>query len=537
MLKLAVHCHWKCCMTLKSIFTALIVLVFPVMAEAAPSAVRISIMGDASSDVGFAWSTYSGTAEAQIQYGTASGSLTQSKNGIVSKVSSTLGSVSEVTLTGLKPATTYYYKVGGTSGGWSKEFSFKTGPKPHKQCGKVNFVVFGDSRAESWQGDLGSSAMWGTLSANAAKLNPAFFLHGGDIVHDGGKQKQWYNHLQRTSAVSHKIPVLYAIGNHDDGPGEGDGANYNRIFNLPRASKTLGGSGTEDYFYFTAGPIIVVSLSTSSFKKGTIKYQNQADWLDKVLTANPKRWKFVVLHAPIYTEKGLFGHAPNEDGQNPAFVKVINKHHVDMVFQSHNHFYERWAPSKCSNPASTKVCPSGSYDTGTVYITTGGGGAFPIIVPGFTSKTRVKVSGEHHYIHVEINNQTLKLTTVNGAGKNLDTVTWSKKVTAPDPCLIPPIPDAGMSDMTPTADMSSTVDTGSATSDLPAGGDTSTPTGDTGLDDTGASADKGASQQDTGTTTPPSTEKEGCSCYVGGGPDASGLLLLLGLLVLCRRKR
>ena len=531
MLKLAVHCHWKCCMTLKSIFTALIVLVFPVMAEAAPSAVRISIMGDASSDVGFAWSTYSGTAEAQIQYGTASGSLTQSKNGIVSKVSSTLGSVSEVTLTGLKPATTYYYKVGGTSGGWSKEFSFKTGPKPHKQCGKVNFVVFGDSRAESWQGDLGSSAMWGTLSANAAKLNPAFFLHGGDIVHDGGKQKQWYNHLQRTSAVSHKIPVLYAIGNHDDGPGEGDGANYNRIFNLPRASKTLGGSGTEDYFYFTAGPIIVVSLSTSSFKKGTIKYQNQADWLDKVLTANPKRWKFVVLHAPIYTEKGLFGHAPNEDGQNPAFVKVINKHHVDMVFQSHNHFYERWAPSKCSNPASTKVCPSGSYDTGTVYITTGGGGAFPIFVPGLTNKTRIKVSGEHHYIHVEINNQTLKLTTLNNGGKTLDTVTWSKKVTAPDPCLIPPIPDAGM------PDMSSTVDTGSATSDLPAGGDTSTPIGDTGLDDAGASADKGASQQDAGTTAPPSTEKEGCSCNVGGGPDASGLLLLLGLLVLCRRKR
>ena len=487
-------------------------------------------MGDASSSVGFAWSTYTGTAEAEIRYGLASGSLLQTQKGIVSKVSSTLGSVSEVTLTGLQPDTTYYYKVGGASGGWSKEYSFKTGPKPHKQCGKVNFVVFGDSRAESWQGDLGSSAMWGTLLSKAEKLNPAFILNGGDIVHEGSKQKQWYNHLVRTSGVSHKIPVMYAIGNHDDGPGEGDGANYNRIFNLPRASKALGGSGTEDYYYFTAGPIIVVSLSTSSFKTGTIKYQNQADWLDKVLTANPKRWKFVILHAPIYTEKGLFGHAPNEDGQNPAFVKVINKHHVDMVFQSHNHFYERWAASNCSNPASTKVCPTNSYDTGTVYITTGGGGAFPIFVPGLTNKTRIKVSGEHHYIHIEINNQTLKLTTINNAGKTLDSVTWSKKVTAPDPCLVPPKPDAGMPDLTPPAD-SMAPDTSNVTPDQTVGGDVSAV-------DTGAtSEDKGGTVQvDSGTTTP-TPKEEGCSCSVGDGPDASGLLLLgLALLLILRRR-
>jgi len=504
--------------------------------------VRISITGDAGSSYGFAWSTYSGTAEAEIRYGLSSGSLLQTKKGIVSKVSSTLGSVSEVTLTGLKPDTTYYYKVGGASGGWSKEYSFKTGPKPHKKCGKVNFVVFGDSRAESWQGDLGSSQMWATLAGKAAKLNPYFFLHGGDIVHDGKKQKQWYNHLKRTSGVSHKIPVMYALGNHDDGPGEGDAANYNRIFNLPRAAKSLGGSGTEDYYYFTIGPILVASVSTSSFSKGSPKFGNQAAWLDKVLTANPKRWKFVILHAPIYTEKGLFGHAPNEAGHNAAFVKVINKHHVDMVFQSHNHFYERWAASKCSNPGSTKVCPTGSYATGTVYMTTGGAGAFPIFVPGFTSKTRIKVSGEHHYIHVEINNQTLKLTTLNNAGKKLDSVTWSKKVTAPDPCITPPKPDAGAPDQGVAADNgAATPDNGAATPDATQGGDSSTTTGDqsTAQQDTGATSDQAAAQQDTGSTKPPTTggEDEGCSCGVNGSPDGAGLFLLALALLLFRRRR
>ena len=503
-------------MCLRTAIICSIFLFVPALAAGAPSAVRISITGDAASSYGFAWSTYSGTAEAEIQYGLASGSLLQSKKGIVSQVSSTLGSVSEVTLANLTPDTTYYYKVGGASGGWSKVYSFKTGPKPHKQCGKVNFVVFGDSRAETWQGDLGSSAMWGTLTVKAAKLNPTFFLHGGDIVYDGSKQKQWYNHLQRTAPVSHNIPVMYALGNHDDGPAQGDGANYTRIFNMPRADKALGGSGTEDYYYFTAGPIIVASVSTESFSTGSPKFADQAAWLDKVLTANPRRWKFVILHRPIYTEKGLFGHAPNEAGHNAAFVTVINKHHVDMVFQSHNHFYERWAASKCTNPASTTVCPTGSYDTGTVYITTGGGGAFPIFVPGFTSKTRIKVSGEHHYIHVEINNQTLKLTTLNDSGKVLDTVTWSKKVTTPDPCLVPPTPDAGPPDMTVSADMAATTpDSGGTSADSAQGGDSATTTADQAVaqQDTGATPDQAAAQQDTGATAKPTPEttEEGCS--------------------------
>ena len=339
-----------------TIFAAAAVLTLSATAWAAPSVVRTSIMGDAASSMGVAWSTYSGTAEAQIKYGTVKGSLTLNAKGIVSKVSSTLGSVSEVTLTNLSPNSTYYYKVGGVSGGWSQEYSFRTGPKPHKECGKVNFVVFGDSRAETWEGDKGSSDTWGKISVTAAKHNPLFFLHGGDIVYDGKKQKQWYNHLKRSSAVSHKVPIMYAIGNHDDGPGEGDAANYNRIFLLPRSLKTLGGSGTEDYYAFTAGPVIVASVSTEGFSKGTPKFKEQADWLDKVLTQNPKRWKFVIMHRPIYTEKGLFGHAPNEAGHNAAFVKVINKHHVDAVFAAHNHFYERWTPSKCrsSDPLAAR---------------------------------------------------------------------------------------------------------------------------------------------------------------------------------------
>ena len=75
----------------------------------------------------------------------------------------------------------------------------------------------GDSRAESIQGDKGASNNWVTLIKAAAKYNPGFIWHGGDIIHDGKREKQWDNQLNVTSVVSPYFPIMYTIGNHDDG--------------------------------------------------------------------------------------------------------------------------------------------------------------------------------------------------------------------------------------------------------------------------------------------------------------------------------
>ena len=71
------------------------------------------------------------------------------------------------------------------------------------------------------------------------------------------------------------------IGNHDNGPGEGDTANYNQIFALPRSQGTYG-SGTEDYYYFTYGNAIFAVLSTETFKGGAVPFATQADWLERL---------------------------------------------------------------------------------------------------------------------------------------------------------------------------------------------------------------------------------------------------------------
>ena len=516
------------------ISTLVLVALIPVggVALAAPQHVRISFMNDASTSVGVAWSTLSGAAAAEIKYGTSSGSYPKTATGKLTKISATLGTVSEVTLTGLSPNTTYYYRVGGAAGGWSAEHTLHTAIYPHPQCGAFSFAYMGDSRAGEWPPNKGVSDTWTTVTKEALLRKPRFFLLGGDLIQDGTNETQWLNYLKVTASASGQLPIMTALGNHEDGPVAGEGAYYNKLMHLPRASKANGGSGTEDYYYFTYGNAIIVSLSTVSFSGGAIKFADQAAWLDKVLTAHPKRWRFVMLHHPIYTQKvifGLLGHEANEVGQNAALVPVFNKHKVDIVLQSHNHWYERYVPSKCPGGSSTP-CPASD---GTHYITSGGAGAPLIFIAGGTSAVRLKAIGAFHYMMMEVAQHKLYVKVYGLAGKLLDTLTLTKTVSSPDPCaaatdggLAPDsaapdaaLPDTGLDDAT-------AADTGGGAPDLAV------------LDQAAPAADSAASAADSAAPPAPPAA-DGCSCRVAGPEGGAPWLLwaLLALLVLRRRSK
>jgi MYXO-CTERM domain-containing protein len=498
------------------------------VALAAPQHVRISFMNDASTSVGVAWSTLSGAAAAEIKYGTSSGSYPKSATGKLTKISATPGTVSEVTLTGLSPNTTYYYRVGGAAGGWSAEHTLRTAIYPHPQCGAFSFAYMGDSRSLEWPKNKGVSDTWTTVTKQALLRKPRFFLLGGDLIEDGTNEKQWLNYLKFTASASGQLPIMTALGNHEDGPVAGEGAYYNRLMHLPRASKANGGSGTEDYYYFTYGNAIVVSLSTVSFYGGATKFADQAAWLDKVLTAHPKRWRFVMLHHPIYTEKvlGLLGHPPNEKGQNAALVPIFNKHKVDIVFQSHNHWYERFVPSKCAG-GSTTPCPASD---GTYYITSGGAGAPLSPFAGFINKVRLKAIGAYHYMMMEVAQHKLYVKVYGLAGKLLDSLTLTKTVSSPDPCAAAAdgglAPDSAAADAAPPdtgLDAASSADTGGGAPDLAA------------LDQAAPAADSAASTADSAAPPAPPAA-DGCSCRVAG-PDQGAPWLLWALLALLGLRR
>ncbi len=389
---------------------------------AAPEYARLSYTADPQTSMAVTWNTTTASA-AEVQYGTASGSYTKTVTAKSTQANAGLGYIHEAELTGLTPSTKYFYIAGSTAGGFTTEASFTTGPAADPSCGSAKFAFLADNRPDPI---FGGGDNWPQIMAQAAAHKPAFMLNGGDLVIDGDKIDQWLKLLGWTSPVAKTIPFMPSMGNHDTGPGSGDGANYNQIFALPRSTGAKG-SNTEDYYFFTYANAIFVSLSTDSFKGGSIPFADQAAWLDTVLTQNPKKWKFVYFHKPIYTTKSSFSisHPPNEANQNAALVPIFDKHHVDAVLTSHNHWYERFEPSACATkgtPGSANACSVGAtnFAGGTVYYVSGGAGAFtiPKLFCGSTAG-RAKCSDEHHYLLVDIQNDTMKIETWGSMMKRL----------------------------------------------------------------------------------------------------------------------
>jgi hypothetical protein len=382
-------------------------------ASAAPQYVRVSWTNptETATTMTVTWNTDSVANPSVVQYGTsasygleAEGSALQSKG--------PLGAIHEVELTGLDPDTVYHYRVGGP-GDWSENFSFRTGVSSDG-CEPVRFVAMGDGRSDD---SFGPSPKWSSILTEAILKEPAFVVLTGDQVKEGDEVDQWVNWLEATASGSWALPIMPSLGNHDDDNVDGDGAMYNQIFSLPPNES----SGTEDFYFFTYGDAIFVSLSMMTFNGDG--FAQQAAWLDKVLTDNPRTWKFVFFHHPIYT--GVLGipgllelnHPPNELGQNAALVPVFDEHQVDMVLMGHNHHYQRFVPMCCGGGDDMGV-PTGSTETGTTYVITGGAGALTydasilgIDLPGLLCLTpnSAHCDGRHHFMVIDIDGLDLSV--------------------------------------------------------------------------------------------------------------------------------
>ncbi len=380
-------------------------LLAPTGAVAEPIQVRLSYAtADTGTEIGIAWNTEA-EEDTVVQYGptTAYGF---EEYGTSFLASGSLGYVHEVVLTDLEPLQTYHYRVGSYAGGWSPDYQFETAQPAWEECSYFDFAVIGDSRSESERGP--SPIFHDLLEEIIGRADPAFILHGGDIVHEGEYVHEWVNELSEIEDLAPYVPLMYTIGNHDDGPVDGPGAYYNQVYQLPTNLESKTGefvpyADVEDFYYFTYADAIFVSLSTQTYTD----FAMQARWLDEVLANNPRKWKFVFFHHPIYTSDpfGVF-HEPNEKGQNEYFVPIFDKYHVDIVFTSHNHFYERFEPSY--GGWGDEAQPVDDFASGTVYVVTGGGGATTAPFTVCNAEGSVTCSGRNHYVSISIEGNKLE---------------------------------------------------------------------------------------------------------------------------------
>ena len=254
----------------------------------------------------------------------------------------------------LIPDRIYAYRVGDDQA-WSEWNQFKTAqdkPEP------FTFLYFGDVQEEVF-------SMCSQIFRAAFQKEPEarFWLFAGDMVDNGPDDRLWGEFFSALGWISRTTPLVLAAGNHEYPDPRKIPADQRRITSLWRPQFTLPENGPEGLeetvFSFDYQGVRVVVLN------GNQKIQEQALWLEGVLSNNPQAWTIVVIHQPVYPISQRKTHT---DFQH-LLVPVFDRYSVDLALKGHDHGYARTVSLKNHQPVSEK-------EKGVVYIITNSGPKF-----------------------------------------------------------------------------------------------------------------------------------------------------------------
>jgi len=305
--------------------------------------------------------------------------------------SATAVTLHEVRVTGLSLDALYHYQVTSVAGTSisSADNTFQTAVATSTP---FRFVAYGDTRTDA----VSHAAVVNAIIAS----NSRFVLHNGDFVDSGSKDNYWVSAWFTPAApLIADVVVFPALGNH-----EGNATLYYNYFDPPDG----GGDYNERWYSFNYGNAHFTVLDTEApYTPGNAQYT----WLVSDLQNATSEWKFVMHHRPPYSS-GEHGGTESPDLAT-YLVPLYEQYHVDMVFNGHDHDYER------------------SQKSGIYYIVAGGGGA-PLRAVNLTANPYQQYAESVlHHCTVDINGTSATLRAVRNDSSVLDTVTMTHTVGPP----------------------------------------------------------------------------------------------------------
>jgi predicted phosphodiesterase len=258
---------------------------------------------------------------------------------------------------GLKPKTLYAYRVGSDSV-WSEWNQFTTA---ESKIAPLKFVFLGDP-----QNNIKEHVSRVFRAAFKKAPDANFWLFSGDLTSEP-EDKQYEEFYYAADFIFRMIPSIMVPGNHDNEFKKENGIFVSGIdgkkqrtkivpptwrgqFTLPENG--ISGFGESSYYLDYQGVRVVMMNSND-------RLQEQAVWLEEILSNNPNPWTVVSFHHPLYSAGG----GRDERATRDAFLPIFDKYQVDLVLTGHDHAYSR--SYKLKN--GIKVNDS---EQGTVYVVT-----------------------------------------------------------------------------------------------------------------------------------------------------------------------
>jgi len=256
------------------------------------------------------------------------------------------GEEHEIRVTGLKPATKYFYSVGNENKSMFKgeNFWFKTSPEI-KNVKQVRFWVTGDQGYPNIIQDQVRDAMFDWVKQNQrTSVNTSmfdFWITTGDNAYRSGSNEQFQaGFFEPYKTILRNTPVWPGYGNHDARRWV-----FFDIFTFPEKAESGGvASGSEHYYSFDYANIHFVMLDTEA--SDLDEDGEMLSWLKKDLEFNKQQWLIAIMHHPPYSKgshdsdnKWRSGGRLNAAREN--IVPILEKAGVDIVLSGHSHMYER----------------------------------------------------------------------------------------------------------------------------------------------------------------------------------------------------
>ncbi len=251
----------------------------------------------------------------------------------------------QIDLSGLNPATTYFYAVGDSSGTLNYD---NIGDLAGQAAGGDTIHYFTTSPTS---GTTQPISIWvlgdaGTHDANQRAVRDAFYnyngsphvdliLQLGDNAYEDGLDSEyqvaWFEDMYETSLINSILwPV---VGNHDlhYADSEDETGPYYDIFDAPRNGEAGGvASGTEAYYSFDYANIHFIALNSEDISQEP--GSPQLIWLQNDLNTNAQQWTVAMIHRAAYYSSG---------DVRSNIVPILESAGVDLVLYGHRHVYQR----------------------------------------------------------------------------------------------------------------------------------------------------------------------------------------------------
>lgn len=250
----------------------------------------------------------------------------------------------EARVTGLKPATRYYYAVcdgDRVLAGGDETYRFATHPAA-AEAKPVRFWVVGDSGTGGKDQALVHEAMRSFVARTGRDLD--LYLHVGDMAYGSGTDDQFQNNFFAPYEPTLRNTVCWpAMGNHEGHTSKGEtgvGPYYDAYVVPGRAEAGGLPSGTEAYYSFEYGKVHFICLDSHDLDRSPTGAM--AAWLRADLDRAKSDWLVAYWHHPPYT-KG--SHDSDKESQlvemRTHIMPILESAGVDLVLTGHSHIYER----------------------------------------------------------------------------------------------------------------------------------------------------------------------------------------------------